>query len=86
MTEANRRRPIHYSIRIKERIDPSWSGWFEGFMVTQMENGETIISGPIADQSALHGLIAKVRDLNLTLISVTRDEGSKTRPAIENES
>ena len=64
----------HYAIRIKSHLDPRWSEWFEGLVVTPVEGGETILSGPVADQAALHGLLAKVRDLNLTLISVSRIE------------
>jgi hypothetical protein len=64
--------PEHYAIRIKGHLDPCWSEWFEGLAVTHTESGETILSGPVADQATLHGLLAKVRDLNLSLISVIR--------------
>ncbi len=59
----------HYTIRIKGLLDPHWE-WLEGFNVTYLEPGETLLSGPIIDQAALHGLIARIRDLNLTLLSV----------------
>lgn len=85
MPEPNRSKPTNYAIRIKERINPRWSEWFEEFEIRQLENGETILSGPVADQSALHGLIAKVRDLNLTLISVTRIEDPKTKQGLGDE-
>ena len=56
--------------------------WFDGLTIVNLEDGGSILSGPVADQSALHGLLAKVRDLNLTLISVTRNEppSNKDRP------
>jgi hypothetical protein len=70
-----------YAIRVKDHLDPRWSEWFEGLTVTRAEGGETILSGPVADQAALHGLLAKVRDLNLTLISVNRVDPCKTMEA-----
>ena len=63
-----------YEIRIKETIGKKSLAWFEEFTITQTASGETLLTGSIADQSALHGLLAKVRDLNLTLISVNRIE------------
>jgi hypothetical protein len=61
----------HYAIRIKGLLDPHWD-WLEDLTVTHIEPGETLISGPIVDQAALHGLIARIRDLNLTLLSVNQ--------------
>ena len=63
-----------YEIRLKGRIDPRWAAWFDGLTVTNTEDGETILVGPVVDQTALHGLLAKVRDLNLPLVSVRRVE------------
>ena len=63
-----------YTIRIQGQLAPRWSEWFEGLTIMHTESGETILSGPVVDQAALHGLLAKVRDLNLTLVSVTRLE------------
>jgi len=60
-----------YEIRVKGQIDPSWSAWFDGLQITNEPNGEALLSGYIADQAALHGVLAKVRDLNLQLLSVT---------------
>ncbi len=71
---ATRDKPEFYMIRIKERLGPRWSEWFEGLRMTTGECGETILSGSVADQAALHGWLARVRDLNLTLISVNRIE------------
>jgi len=62
-----------YQIKVNGRLDQSWSSWFDDMTLT-FEKGETIISGAVADQAALHGLLAKVRDLGLTLIDVRRVE------------
>ena len=59
-----------YEIRVKGHLDPRWSEWFDGLQVTNEPNGEALLSGYIADQAALHGVLAKVRDLSLHLISV----------------
>jgi hypothetical protein len=61
-----------YEIRLKGRLDDRWAAWFEGLSLTHEAAGTTLISGPVADQAALHGLLTKVRDLGLPLISVTR--------------
>lgn len=66
----------YYEIRVKGQLDPGWSEWFEDFSVTPLKEGETKISGWIQDQSALHGVLARIRNLNLTLISVTRVDRS----------
>jgi hypothetical protein len=59
-----------YRIRLKEKLDQRWSAWL-GLLVIHEANGETVLTGEIVDQAALHGLLSKVRDLQLTLISVT---------------
>lgn len=59
-----------YTIHIKEKLDASWSDWFDGLSITPLPNDETLISGSILDQAALHGLLNKVRDLGLTLVAV----------------
>ncbi len=61
-----------YEVRIKGHLPPFWSETFEGMQLTLTPNGETIITGEVMDQAALHGLLARIRDLNLTLISVSR--------------
>jgi hypothetical protein len=63
-----------YTIRVKGHLDQSWSTWFDGMTITNEENGDTVISGPLVDQAALHSLLVKVLNLNLTLISVLRIE------------
>lgn len=62
-------------IRIKGRIDEHWSQWFQDFEVAPAEGGETILVGEVKDQAGLYGLIAKLRDLGLTLISVNEVDG-----------
>ena len=63
-----------YQIWVKGNLDRKWSDWFDGFTVTPQANGETLMTGPVADQSALHGLLTKIRDLGLPLLSVKRLE------------
>ena len=65
---------LHIEICIKGYIAPHWAEWFEGLTITQTETGETVLSGEVVDQSALFGLLARVRDLGLTLISVDSEE------------
>jgi hypothetical protein len=64
--------PEYYEIKISGHLDPRWSDWFAGLELTHLEGNETLLSGSLPDQAALHGLLERVRDLNLTLISVTR--------------
>ena len=64
-----------YQIIIEGHLDPRWTDWFDGFAITHNGNGKTILSGDIRDQAALHGVLSKVRDLNLPLIAVARVEG-----------
>lgn len=78
--ESLHHQPGRYEIRIKEPIDDKWLPWFDEFTVTRAESGETLLAGSIPDQSALHGLLAKIRDLNLTLISVNQIEPKKHNP------
>jgi hypothetical protein len=65
-------RPARYEIRVRGVLDRHWSGWFEGLQVSSDVPGQTLIAGPVVDQAALHGLLAKVRDLGLPLLSVQR--------------
>lgn len=59
-----------YEIRVKGHLDGRWSDWFDGLKVTNLGNGETLLSGNIVDQAALHGVLIKVRDLGLPLMAV----------------
>ena len=76
-----------YQIRIKGHLGPQWAEWFGGLTITLEENGETLMGGPVAGQAALHGLLKKVRDLGLPLISAVRIEPARqwreTSTAIE---
>ena len=60
-----------YRIKVKGHLGRSWSDWFEDMAISS-NSGETILTGPVADQAALHGLLIRIRDLNLTLLSVQR--------------
>ncbi|MDQ1617049.1 MAG: hypothetical protein QOJ60_2988 [Actinomycetota bacterium] len=63
-----------YEIRIDGRLEHRWAAWFDWLTLTQESDGTTVISGPMVDQAALHGLLQKVRDLGLPLVSVTQVE------------
>ena len=65
---------MHYQIRVNGVLDSSWSAWFDGLQITSDDRGQTAIAGPIADQAALHGLLAKIRDLGLELLEVRRTD------------
>jgi len=69
-------KPGVYEIRIKGHLDGRWAGWFGGLTITLEDNGDTLLSGPVVDQAALHGLLKKVRDLGMPLISVNKTFGS----------
>jgi hypothetical protein len=70
-----------YEIKVQGKLDDShWSQWFDGMTVTVEERGETVIRGPVADQAALFGLLAKVRDLALPLLSVQRVDCNQIKP------
>ena len=61
-----------YEIRLKGHLGNRWADWFEGLTITLEDNGETLLTGPVADQAALHGVLRKVRDVGMPLISVMR--------------
>lgn len=63
-----------YVIRIKGHLDDKWADWFEGLTITLEEDGDTLLTGPVEDQAALHGWLKKVRDLGIPLVSVNRVE------------
>lgn len=62
--------PLHYRIRIQGHLGPQWSDWFDGMTITLEADGTTRLTGPVVDQAALHGLLRKVRDLGMPLLSV----------------
>jgi hypothetical protein len=65
---------IVYQIKLKGHLHTQWTDWFGGLVITLEENGDTLLTGPVVDQAALHGLLKKVRDLGMPLISVNRLE------------
>jgi hypothetical protein len=60
----------HYQIRIQGHLDTGWALWFDGLTISHESDGSSVLSGEIADQAALHGVLGKIRDLGLTLIAV----------------
>ena len=70
MNEESQMTRGNYQIRLKGQIDSSRSGWFEGWTITPEEDGTTVLIGQVADQSELHGILVKIHNLNLTIISV----------------
>jgi hypothetical protein len=62
--------PTIYQIRVKGVLDPQWSDWFDGFSISSPQKGQTLLSGPVVDQAALYGILAKINDLGLQLLSV----------------
>jgi hypothetical protein len=67
---------VIYQIRIKGYLGRGWTDWFEGLTITQAEDGDTLLTGPVVDQAALHGLLKKVRDFGMFLVSVSPVEPS----------
>ena len=73
-----------YEIRLKGHLDPRWAAWFDGLSLIHESDGATVIRGPVADQAALHGLLQKVRDVGISLVSVNRIEPDQPEvPAVE---
>ena len=71
---SEKAQPLVYQIRIKGHLGRQWTNWFGGLTITLENNGETLLTGPVVDQAALHGLLRKVRDLGVPLLSVSRVE------------
>jgi hypothetical protein len=73
------RAPLFYEIRVEGHIGDSWSSWFEGMTIRHEESGQTVLSGTLVDEAALHGVLMKIRDLGLPLVEVRRIEtGTKS--------
>jgi hypothetical protein len=72
--EIDRGQPLVYQIRVKGHLDRQWTDWFGSLSITLEDNGETLLTGHVVDQAALHGLLRKVRDLGVPLLSVSRAE------------
>ena len=77
--------PMIYRIRIKGHLGHQWSDWFEGLTIILEENGETLLTGPVVDQAALHGLLKKVRDLGMPLVSVSPVEPGQAERRINDD-
>ena len=76
-SDTNGDQPTVYEIRLKGQLDHQWTDWFGDLAITLQRNGDTLLSGPVVDQAALYGLLRKVRDLGMPLLSLTlRDYGS----------
>lgn len=74
--------PGVYRLRLQGHLDERWAAWFDGLTITRTADGHTLLTGPVADQAALHGLLRKIRDLGLPLLAVYRLEpGSGAAPA-----
>ncbi|MBA2677707.1 MAG: SDR family oxidoreductase [Ktedonobacteraceae bacterium] len=71
-SESEKAQPLAYQIRIKGHLGSAWTDWFSGLTITTLDNGETLLTGPVVDQAALHGLLRKVRDVAMPLVSVIR--------------
>jgi hypothetical protein len=71
-SEIDSGQPMVYQIRIKGHVGRQWTNWFEGLTIQLQDNGETLLTGPVVDQAALHGVLKKVRDVGMPLLSVNR--------------
>ena len=69
--QTNFNKPLTYQIRIKGHLGVEWADWFEVLTITLEDNGDTLLTGPVVDQAALHGLLKKIRDLGMPLVSVS---------------
>lgn len=74
-----------YQIRVKSHLGPDWTDWFDGLAITQEDNGDMLLTGPVPDQAALHGLLKKVRDLGMPLVSVNPIPSNGPQPEHESE-
>ena len=76
--EPDPAQPVVYQIRLKGQLDCQWAAWFEGLTVTLADSGDTLLTGPVRDQAALYGLLKKVRDLGIPLVSVDPVDPAQT--------
>jgi hypothetical protein len=73
--------PTVYQIRVKNHLDNQWMDWFGGMDITLEDDGVTVLTGPVVDQAALHGLLKKIRDLGMPLVSVVQVQPDETHPS-----
>jgi hypothetical protein len=73
----------YYQIKVEGHLDHHWSGWFDDMTISNDANGAAVLYGPLRDQAALHGILIKIRDLGLPLLSVTRVEPGESPPNTE---
>ena len=76
--------PMVYQLRIEGHLGPKWTDWFGDVSITLEDNGETLLTGPVVDQAALHGLLRKIRDLGMPLISAIRVNPPRRMPQTSN--
>jgi hypothetical protein len=79
-SDTDRPEAGRYEVRLKGHLDARWAAWFDGLTLTNQNDGTTLIGGVVADQAALHGLLQRVRDTGLALVSVTRLEPGRADP------
>ena len=79
-SESDPGQPLVYQIRIKGQLGRQWTDWFEGLTLTALDNGETLLTGAVVDQAALHGVLRKVRDLGIPLLSVVHVKPNQAGP------
>ena len=82
-SNQNAGQPIVYQIRIAGHLNPRWTNWFGDMSITLLEEGDTLLTGPIPDQAALYGLLRKVRNLGMSLVSVNRVEATQNQKRSE---
>jgi hypothetical protein len=84
--ERNADRPVVYQFRIKGHLNQQWTDWFDGLTITLEEDGSMLLTGPVIDQAALHGILKKIRDLGMPLLSVnTVGPGTKDSEQVSRE-
>lgn len=84
--EMNPDQSMVYQIRVRSHLNSDWTDWFDGLTITLEENGDTLLTGTVIDQAALHGLLKKVRDLGMPLISVNPVQLQEAKPEDESRS
>ena len=77
-SKTNQGQAMIYQIRLRGHLGAEWTDWFEGLTVTLEEDGDTLLTGPVVDQAALHGLLKRVRDLGMSLVSVNQVQCNET--------